>query len=86
MTNEEKLKLIAIAGLTVFAVNNYFNVRNTERAKRAKIAADSQKHIEAIWRAGKRMEKKIESGEYEITGVDALRNDFEFEIIAAHYE
>lgn len=73
---------IAASGLTV----NYLAVRSIEREKRDEITAKSKADLQAIYIAAERMNRKIMNGQYSHDEIKKLMEDFDFEIIAAHYE
>ena len=74
------------AAIVGVSFNDYLKVRRTERAKREEIKAHTAREIHAIRVGSDRLIERIENGNYEVRGVSALLNDFQFEIIAAHYE
>lgn len=85
ITGTQKIVFAASAAVCAVSVKNYLSIRNTERAKRAKIIADSEREIEVIWAANDRIQKKIQDG-YRPSSIAQLHYDINFERIAVHNE
>ena len=82
----KKLLALILGAITGHAIAKVYVVRKVEQRKREMIYAEGAKNIEAIYRASARIQERIQKGEYNKKGLGRLLEDFDFEIIASHYE
>lgn len=80
-------KKIAYVGLLVgVAAGSNIHGRIRQHAKDVKVITQLGIEFMALAKAYVRVQKKINNGEYSADDMDRIEEQFEFEIIAAHYE
>lgn len=84
MTLNEKIKTAVAVGIAAAAVVDTVKTTRRERKRRAEIAVEFNKQIDAIARASKVVSERANAGSY--ASLEDVKTDFEFEIIAARYE